>query len=619
MCGIAGFISSAHKSQADLSHVFAALASRGPDAAGCHLFKKTPTGWNLSDQGSTGLLHTRLSIRDLSSSGTQPMSNEDGSIWLVYNGEIYGWENERDELAAQGHLFRSRTDSEFIIHGYEAWGENVLDHMRGMFAFAILDLRRQCLFCARDRLGKKPFYYGVGPDGFGFASSLKALVGLVGSLALDPDAIDAYLAHRYIPAPKTLFQSAWKLPAGSKFSVPLENFSAAEILPASYWSPQPNDSGGFQENFEQAVSLRLVSDRPVGLFLSGGVDSQAIALALSRLPQRDAVRAFTAGFPEDSRYDETADAVQVAQRLGLAHTLLPVEMTATDLDTIVSSMDEPFADPSAIPTWYLCRAATCEVKVALTGDGGDELFAGYKRYAAHLRSAAWNFLRSESPRSHRFESRHFVSKKTVTGKIRRTLLDAGLSWKESYALRFSGVDPLTRAFLQPDKPDVRVHYWRLPEGELPPISWMLECDRLNYLPDYILKKGDLCSMAHGLELRNPLLDHRLFEWVQSIPAEQRFTTPTKRILRAYLGQVPQGAKRGFNPPLEQWFKQPALAERIRHLPQSLETLTGGSLEAQRLDGMIQGYFRGEIQAEIVWQLLVLEISLKSFRLSPTGC
>ena len=612
MCGIAGFISSDPKSEADLNHVYGALASRGPDVAGGRLFNREANGWNLSDKGVVGLLHTRLSIRDLSLKACQPMSNEDGSVWLVYNGEIYGWENERDELVAQGHLFRSQTDSEFIIHGYEAWGESVLDHLRGMFAFAILDLRQQRLFCARDRLGKKPFYYGVGPTGFGFASSLKAVVGLVGQLSLDSDAIDAYLAHRYIPAPKTLFKSAWKLPAGFKFSVPLKNLSTSEIVPTSYWSPRPNNSGGFDEKFTEAVSLRLVSDRPVGLFLSGGIDSQAIALALSRLPQKNAVRAFTAGFPQDARYDETADAVQVAQRLELTHTLLPVEMSAGDLDKIVASLDEPFADPSAIPTWYLCRAATQEVKVALTGDGGDELFAGYKRYAAHLRSANWNFMRSGNPRSHRFESKNFVSKKTVTGKIRRTLLDVGLSWKESYALRFSGIDPLTRAFLQPDKTDVRVHYWRLPELELSPIEWMLECDRLNYLPDYILKKGDLCSMAHGLELRNPLLDQRLFEFVQSIPSKQRFTTPAKGVLRNYLGQVPQGGKRGFNPPLEQWFKQPSLVERIRDLPEALEELTGGCLVAERLDEMIQGYFRGELQAEIIWQLLVLAISLKSF-------
>lgn len=615
MCGIAGFLLPTARSHDALRGALKTLACRGPDDARVKLFDQCNGLWETTTHGPLGLLHTRLSIRDLSSRASQPMCNEDGTIWLVYNGEIYGWEPQREELIDQGHRFVSATDSEFILHGYEAWGESVLDHLRGMFAFALLDLRRGRFFCARDRLGKKPFYYSGLGNGFVFGSTLRTIARLLPAetLQIDRDALDAYLTHRYIPAPRSLFREVFKLPAGHKVCWDFRQGSRDAVISHPYWQPQPDVASDPLRMLEESVKLRLVSDRPVGLFLSGGVDSHAIARALVRTSGAERVESFTAKFSDDSDFDESEDATKTATSLGLRHKIFPIQMDSAEVEQIVEDFDEPFADPSAVPTWYLCREATKAVKVALTGDGGDELFAGYKRYGKHLRSAWWR-RRHRPSQSEGFDSTRLLPKKGTLNKVRRLLLEASLSWQEAYVLRFSGMDPLMRAYLQPSVRVTQAHYWRLPAQPLSPLEWMLECDRLNYLPDYILKKGDLCSMAHGLELRNPLLDHRLVETILGLPPSIRFTTPSKRWLRHYISDATlSAAKRGFNPPLSAWLRQEGSAARIRQLPKSLDRITHGQLDEQRLGSLLTSYFRGEISSEIIWQLLVLDISLNSFR------
>jgi len=610
MCGIAGFAGRRQVARPALEPVLRSLAQRGPDGAGATLFTREGEGWRTTEAGPVGLIHTRLSIRDLSTNGAQPMANEDGSVWVVFNGEVYGWEAERDDLERRGHVFRSRTDTEFLIHGYEEWGEGVLDRLRGMFAFAILDLRRERLFCARDRLGKKPFYHAFGPAGFAFASTLHALraVPLGLPFELDPEGVDAFLAHRYIPAPRTLYRGAGKLPAGHKLTYEWGRRPEQPPVITAYWQPQPQAGADVVAQLRTAVGLRLVSDRPVGLFLSGGIDSRAVGKALAEA--KVTINAFTAGFPDaPPGYDETTEAAEAARRYRLPHQVLPIRMQAEDLPRILRDMDEPFADPSAIPTWYLCREASRAVTVALTGDGGDELFAGYKRYAVHLRTG-WRRGLPTLP-GNGFRAAAPLNKRTLGGRLRRVGLEWRLRWTEAYALRFSGLDPLTRAFLQPGLGQVQAHYWRLPAGEFDPLGWMLECDWLNYLPDYILRKGDLCGMAHGLELRNPLLDHVLAQGIMGLPAAERFTSPTKRLLRTYLGETETvQPKRGFNPPLETWLRAGWLADRIQALPADLSRLTSGQLGRAPLETMVRDWRDRRVTDEVLWQLLVLTEAIR---------
>jgi asparagine synthase (glutamine-hydrolysing) len=620
MCGIAGFLLPRAMDRSALAPTIGALQSRGPDQQRTQCFThESARGWREAKSGQLGLVHTRLSIRDLSERGSQPMCNEDRSVWLVYNGEIYGWEADRKLLEAAGHKFQSETDTEFIIHGYEEWGEAVLDRMRGMFAFVLIDFRKQTLLGARDRVGKKPLFYTCGKAGVAFASTVKALTLIFppGAFGLSADAVDAFLAHRYIPAPLSIFEGIRKLPPATKLTLSLADPETTLKL-TEYWHPQPITSRADElwPTFQESIRLRLASDRPLGLFLSSGIDSQCVAKGLVAIGQKDLLRAYTAAFPESPEMNEGPAASAFAQQLGLKHTNLDVRLESDDALTAIQSLDEPFADPSALPTWALCREATRHVKVALTGDGGDELFAGYKRYYAHLRSAKWNVLRTDArQRVPTIGARNYSTRKTFSGRMRRLLLERRLSWEDSYVLRFSGLDPTTRAFLQPEREKLPANYWRMPGAPASRLEWMLECDRLNYLPEYILKKSDACGMAHGLELRSPLLDQAFFQRVLGLRREERFTTPPKGIMRGWLSHAGREAraprrKMGFNPPLKEWFATARWQEEFRELPLRLSEATSGQLEASAIASVVRGYFRGELGEETIWQLIVLRRSIE---------
>jgi asparagine synthase (glutamine-hydrolysing) len=624
MCGIAGFLLPGAKEREALTPTIDALRSRGPDEQRISIFAPgSRREWKESEAGQLGLVHTRLSIRDLSERGGQPMCNEDRSVWLAYNGEIYGWERERQELEAAGHRFKSETDTEFIVHGYEEWGEAVLERMRGMFAFVLMDLRKRRIFAARDRLGKKPLFYTCGKAGLGFASTVKALASMFpgGTFGLCVEAIDAFLAHRYIPAPLSIFEGVRKLPPATKLTLSLDEPERTLKL-TEYWRPSPiaSTADDLWREFQESIRLRLASDRPLGLFLSSGIDSQCVAKGLVEIGQKDLVRAYTAAFPESPEMNEGPAASAFARELGLRHTNLDIRLESEGALRAVESLDEPFADPSALPTWALCREATRHVKVALTGDGGDELFAGYKRYYAHLKSARWNVLRAERKTKdfHRRggggTQRGYTTKKTVLGKVQRILMERQMSWGDAYVLRFSGLDPGTRMFLQPERTRIRAHYWRLPEPQATPLEWMLECDRLNYLPEYILKKSDACGMAHGLELRSPLLDQVLFQRVMGLPREERFTDPPKGILRRWLkmGDTKR-RKMGFNPPLQEWFATEQWKQEIAGLPTGLEEASHGQLDHGAIGKLVEGYRKGEIGEETVWQLIVLRRAIEHLR------
>jgi asparagine synthase (glutamine-hydrolysing) len=611
MCGIAGIISEQPITPDQIEGARVSLHSRGPDGSGVRSFSfSAAQGWHEAVVGSAAFIQTRLSIRDLSTAGAQPMSNEDGSLWIIYNGEIYGWEEKARALRERGHHFKSHTDTEFILHGYEEWGDAVLEHLRGMFAFCIFDLRKRRLFLARDRLGEKPLFYTFHHGHFAFASTAGALSKLLGKAPrLNPKAIDAFLTHRYIPAPLSIPEDCYKLPAAHVLVVSLEEGVPIAAEPREYWKPTPAPEADPTALLKESIRLRLVSDRPLGLFLSGGIDSQAIAAIMTHENMLPQLPTFTASFPNHYSLDESEAAAEIACRLGLPHTSLPITMQVEDVATIVEDMDEPFADPSAIPTWYLCQAAVKKIIVALTGDGGDELFAGYKRYQLHARGAS--FLPRHGLEK-KWSSNALCMKTTRWGRLRRALLSSQMGWEEAYALRFSALDPLSRAFLQPDF-SVQTSYWRHPSASLPPQAWMLECDRLNYLPEYILRKSDLCGMAHGLELRSPMLDHLFFEAVQGMPVSKRFTRPSKQFLQQQIGpQALLGPKRGFNPPLHAWLHQDSLASIHEELPSTLASLTNGQLSATRLTTFFELARNDQRLDEITWMFLVLAFSLKKF-------
>ena len=615
MCGIAGIFNQHSLLPARLERALEALRTRGPDGSGLSYFSYTDEKkWSRSEHGRAALLQTRLSIRDLSVAGGQPMQNENGSVWIVYNGEIYGWEKEAEELRLRGHRFAGSSDTEFILHGYEEWGEAILDHLRGMFAIAILDLRQEKLFLARDRMGEKPLFYRPGKNSFSFASSVRALIALDQSeekLPWNQRAIDAFLTHRYIPAPLSIVEGVYKLPAAHRLIVQLNRGEISIGAPQEYWKLSP-DSTNTATSFCNAVQERLVSDRPLGIFLSGGIDSQAIAASIRDHREISELTAFTATFPNDPRYDEATAAAEIAKRLGYRHRQLPITMNPIDAPRIIADLDEPFADPSSIPTWYLCQAAAPEIVVALAGDGGDELFAGYKRYALHQRAA--RLLPRFSTKRTPWSSSHLCLKNSSWGRARRLLLGYQLGWEEAYTLRFASLDPLTRAFLQPDI-EVQSHYWRSPSSDLAPRDWMLECDRLNYLPEYILRKSDLCGMAHSLELRSPMVDHCFVAAVHGMDPKERFTTPPKEFLQRQIGpQALLGKKRGFNPPLHEWLEQPTLTALFDTLPQELESLTGGQLSSERLAALMRAATGERGLDEIRWMLLVLLLSLKNLLL-----
>jgi len=602
MCGIAGVFGRVPRPAEKLDATLDRLANRGPDAQ--HRVCWDHTGRETTGFAIEALLHTRLAIIDPRPEADQPMSSDDGQIWISYNGEVYGWQHDAKILAASGATFRTRSDTEFILHAYERWGiEETLRRLRGMFAFAILDRRRGELHLVRDSMGKKPLVYALRGGELAFASTVRAILPLLAQTpSISPQAIDAYLAHRTIPAPLTIYEGVHRLPAGHRLHF---NLATRQAEVHGHWRPAAQATSDWRECLDDAVRLRCTADRPVGLFLSGGIDSTLIAARLHHIGQP--LLAFTAAFP-GSDMDESAQAVETAAALGLPHRAVPIpQRIRDDFPRIVADLDEPFADPSTIPLWYLARETTREVKVVLAGDGGDELLAGYKRYRQHLHSA-WR-------RGWRWPLRHWPAKPEPQfwTKLRQEL---AMDWESAYSLRFSGFTPAQRRWLQPGLADLPGTHWRMPDfqPDTAPLQRLLEIDMLNYLPEYILRKGDLTTMAHGLELRAPLLDTKLYQAILALPDRVRFTRPAKTLFAPLMPQplsarLFSAKKRGFNPPLRHWLRND-LGERLSGLGDRLAQHTNGGIDARHAEGMLDRYKAGsENLAEGMLQLVILDESL----------
>lgn len=537
------------------------LAHRGPDSAG-HLV-----------QGRVGLGHRRLSIIDLSQAGSQPMLNETGSICLVFNGEIYNFQELQRFLDKKGHCFQSQSDSEVIVHAYEEFGLACLDHLRGMFAFALWDHDRQRLFAARDRLGKKPFFYCLHKGDFYFGSEIKAILAAPAiPRELDWESLGFFLSLNYTPAPYTLFQGVRQLEPAQYLL-----WEAGQLTTKEYWDvtypPAVSEVGAkralpaFSEVLDEAVRLRLIADVPVGAFLSGGLDSAAVVATAAELyPGR--LKTFAIGFGEKS-YDERPYARQVALRHGAEHHEIVVtpEVEAI-LPQLVWHGEEPTADSSMVPVYYLSQFAAQHVKVVLTGDGADEILAGYPTYQAHF-LLRWlqTWPQAAQQSLHRLAYSLPVSHRKVSWDFKLKRFTAALAWDLDYA-HYSWRRiwaPEEMAKLLPGKPLREAfdlyHYWLQRSSSPTALNRMLYADTRFYLPNDMLVKVDRMTMAHGLEARAPFLDHRLVELAARLPDAWKLKGLVwkKYLLRRLLkGKVPPSIrwqpKRGFNIPVGPWLK-----------------------------------------------------------------
>jgi asparagine synthase (glutamine-hydrolysing) len=559
MCGILGIVGQDGSPQQRRTHISAMaerLAHRGPDDFGAFL----------DDRAGVALAHHRLSILDLSSNGRQPMSTDDGRWTITFNGEIYNHCELRQQLSSRGFTFASTSDTEVLLKGYEAWGPQVLDRLIGMFAFGIWDAREQSLFLARDRVGKKPLVYFVDGKKLAFASELKALLALPGCEAtLNPDALDAYLALGYVPAPLTIFRRLSKLPPGHWLT-----WRDGRIDLHRYWQPENTNESAFasndqhhveqfQERFRSAVGLRLRADVPVGLFLSGGVDSSVIAAECADLGK--SVDALTVVFDHDDT--DLPHARAVARHFGLRHEVLQASgaNVVRDLEKLHWCYDEPFADSSSLPCYYIARHARGHFKVILTGDGGDEAFAGYPHYEfvaakQHLKRWAAAFgLRDGN--FHDPWSTYFQSKALFRRSRRRELLPSGMTRRSGFT-KYLEDEPYLRACR--------------PSSALQLALW---ADRHVYLPNDLLYKTDIALMSQGIEGRSPFLDHRLLEWTQQLPPKQLVQARSKkRLLRtAYRDRLPQEIlqrrKHGFGSPMMAWLCGPLAPVLKEQLPSPL--------------------------------------------------
>ncbi|SFM23885.1 asparagine synthase (glutamine-hydrolysing) [Ectothiorhodospira mobilis] len=626
MCGITGIFDTRDRrpvNRALLEAMNLAQFHRGPDEGGVHL------------EPGLGLAHRRLSIIDLSS-GRQPLFNEDGSVAVTYNGEIYNFAELTEELKAAGHRFRTHCDTEVIVHAWEQWGADCVRRFRGMFAFAVWDRNSETLFLARDRLGIKPLYYALLPDGLClFASELKALmVHPHLPRALDPRGVDDYFAYGYVPEPRTVYQAVRKLPPGHTLTL---RRGAPPAEPREYWDVPFTPHAALDEaeaaeelvaRLRDAVRIRLVAEVPLGAFLSGGVDSSAVVALMAGLGDAP-VNTCAIGF-NVPRYDESAFAAQVAEHCHTRHRTRQVDPDDFDLlDRLAGLYDEPFADSSALPTYRVCELARQEVTVALSGDGGDENLAGYRRYRFHAAEERWRGLMPGAlrrplfgalaraypkadwaPRVLRAKATfqalardavegYFHSVAVVRDEQRNRL------YSEAFRRQLDGYHPVSV---------LRHHAARAPTED--PVSLAQYLDLKTYLPGDILTKVDRASMAHALEVRVPILDHPLVEWISGLPSQMKLRGGEgkylfKKAMEPYLPHdILYRRKQGFAVPLDQWFRGP-LAGRLE------ETLLGermgdcGLFNPDTLRHLVEAHTSGRRDYSApLWSLFMFEAFLR---------
>jgi asparagine synthase (glutamine-hydrolysing) len=630
MCGIVGklyFDPDRAVAQEELVQMARTLVHRGPDGEGIWV------------DGNVGLAHRRLAVIDLSAQAGQPMCNEDGSVWITFNGEIYNFQELHQDLEKQGHTFRTHSDTEVIVHAYEEYGRECLERLRGMFAFAIWDNRTRILFCARDRVGKKPFFYFLGSDRFLFASEIKALL-TDSAVPREPDpiAIDHFLALGYVPGPRTAFLGMCKLPPAHWLEVrdghveigrywklrytPKRKLSIKDAISELHW------------RLAEAVRLRLVSDVPLGAFLSGGVDSSAVVIKMAEAMNRP-VRTFSVGFGT-AAFDERPFARQIAERYGTDHTELVVEAPVTAiLSRLVWHYDEPFGDSSAVPSYAISELTHQHVTVVLNGDGADETFAGYdwskmdrliqrgdvlplgmrQWFAKLLGGVAVN-----------------QKKKTPLWKIARLAEVMSLPPPRRYAQWVEHFGPEARqrmytdAFAETVKESNPDALFAAAFAQSEAEDWLdsiLDADVNLYLADDLLVKMDRATMAHSLEARSPFLDHVFMQFAATLPsAFKQAWGQKKRILKAALrGSIPDTLldrrKMGFSVPVAEWFHKD-LREMAHDLLLSPSALHRGYFKPEKVTGLLNEHSSHVDHGTKLWDLLMLELWHQTF-IDGAGC
>jgi asparagine synthase (glutamine-hydrolysing) len=603
MCGIAGIFDYRGHDRVDralLRRMTDILGHRGPDGDGFY------------DAPSIGLGHRRLAIVDLAG-GDQPIFNEDGTVCVVFNGEIYNFQPLMAELSALGHRFRTKSDTEVIVHAWEEWGRACLDHFNGQFAFALWDSRTETLFLARDRLGEKPLYYSIlGGGRLLFASELKSLLCCPElDRGLDPQAIEEFFAFGYVPDPRSIYRGVKKLPP-AHFLLVRRGAPAAE--PRAYWDVQFRDGVAVRREevaeelivrLNESVRMRMIADVPLGAFLSGGVDSSGVVAMMAGLKAAP-VSTFSIAFGTRG-WDETAYAAAIARRYGTDHHVREVDPNSFDLvDRLAGIYDEPFGDSSAMPTFRVCAMAREHVTVALSGDGGDEVFAGYRRYRWHC---AEERVRRVLPQ--RFSRPVFgvlgrlypkldwlprpLRAKATLQELARDPVGAYFSSVSvcGEALRNRLFGPGLKRELQGYSAVDLLRHYMARSGSGHPLSQVQYADFKTYLPGDILTKVDRASMASSLEVRVPLLDHTLVEWAARLPPALKLSGREgkyvfKRALEPYVPRdILYRPKQGFAVPLAAWFRGP-LRQRLS------DTVLGPTLRET-------GFFEMRFIAELVAQ------------------
>lgn len=625
MCGITGIFDTTDSREIsrDLLHrMNETQFHRGPDEGGLHL------------EPGVGLGHRRLSIIDLST-GQQPLFNEDHSVVVVFNGEIYNFQELVPELQALGHVFRTHSDTEVIVHAWEAWGEKCVDRFRGMFAFALWDRNRQTFFLVRDRFGVKPLYYAWLEDGtLIFGSELKSLMQHPGlPRDMDPFAVEEYFAYGYVPEPRTIFRRVHKLPPGFTIT---QRRGEPRAMPRQYWDmPFTPVAVASQEAAEEelvarlkeSIRLRMIADVPLGAFLSGGVDSSAVVAmmaAQSSSPVNTCSIAFT-----DPSYNEAEFAKLVADRYKTHHFVETVESDDFSLvNTLANVYDEPYADSSALPTYRVCELARKHVKVALSGDGGDEHFAGYRRYRwfryeermravlPHaLRKPMFGLMGRVYPKAD-WAPKVFRAKTTFEALARDTVAGYfhGVSLLSDTQRKALFSDEFRRELQGYQAVEVlRRHAAIAPTDD--PLSLVQYLDMKTYLVGDILTKVDRASMAHALEVREPLLDHELMGWVSGLPVDMKLHGAEgkflfKKAMEPYLPHdVLYRKKMGFAVPLAAWFRGP-LAQTIRDAVLGERLAATGMFNISYLRELVEQHQSGRRDnSTALWTLMMFDAFL----------
>ena len=622
MCGIAGMVQTHGDSAVDHAAVHRmceAIVHRGPDDEG--IFVKDGVGLGMR----------RLSIIDLAG-GHQPVFNEDKTVWIVFNGEIYNFPELRGELEKRGHRFYTHTDTEVIVHLYEDLGADCVKKLRGMFAFALYDERCGKLLMARDRLGKKPLHYALAGDRLLFGSEIKSILAVAPELAsVNHEALLQYMYFGYVPDPITAFLRIQKLPPGH-----LLEFEAGEVHVRQYWdlpeygTHQPRSEEECLEELEwrlaEAVRIRLISDVPLGALLSGGTDSSTVVGLMARASSNP-VKTFSIGFSHDD-FNEAHYARIVAKHFGTEHHELVLEPNVLEtVETLTSSLEEPFGDSSMLPTYYVSCMARKHVTVALSGDGGDELFAGYDRYGIHLRRQIFERI---PPSIWGLYRRHVYPMLPQGMRGRKFSYNVSLPWRERYVDGISFVPSFERdmPLLSSEFRDVlrtagnpenvMYRYFDLAPAK-DPVSQMLYVDTKTYMVADILTKVDRMSMATSLEVRVPMLDHLFVEWVTGLPTEWKLRGGRQKYILRKLAErvgVPREAldrpKQGFALPLVHWIRN-ELKELILTVLLEPRTLQRGYFQPEGIKRLLDEHFRERRDhSGRIWRLLIFELWHRNF-------